>query len=145
MNYINVLLSKGSPYNVYRNGTSLPPCHGIIDQISETGNVYIGFSGVVDIQVGDILENSKKQLYHVIYTGQASIAKENDKRIVICEPDEIRQKKLTKKLRKEKMKKRQAKKQREHDYFVAIFSAIIAAIISNFDRIIKTIMELIFE
>jgi hypothetical protein len=146
MTYSNDVVTKGNSYEVYRKGILLKQnWHGIIDNISNSGHLHIGFLGIADIQKGDILKDSDNHTYYVIHTALKTLYSKNDKLLIICEPNDVRQKKLNQKLHKEKMKILQEKNQRRHDYLVATFSAIIAAIISNFDRIIKFIMELTSE
>ena len=146
MTYSNDVVTKGNSYEVYRKGILLKQnWHGIIDNISNSGHLHIGFLGIADIQKGDILKDSDNHTYYVMHTALKNVYSKNDKLLIICEPNDVRQKKLNQKLHKEKMKIFQEKNQRRHDYLVATFSAIIAAIISNFDRIIKFIMELTSE
>lgn len=97
MNYCKIALTKGSPYQVYRNGVLVNSYSGLIESITETNCLHIGFFGDADIKPGDTLENSEHQFYYVLYTALESVYKPNDKRIVICECGTARQEKLSEK------------------------------------------------
>lgn len=114
MTYCNDILTKGNPFKVYRNGTLLEQSwHGIIDDISNSGNLHIGFLGAADIQKGDILKDSDNRTYHVLHTTLKTIYSKDDKLLIICEPDDVRQSRISLQEYQMETQKRKEQEQKE--------------------------------
>ncbi len=132
MNYCSDVLTKGNPYKIYRNGTPLKQSwHGIIDDISNSGNLHIGFLGAADIQKGDILKDSDNRTYHILHTVLKTIYSKDDKLLIICEPEDVRQNRISAQKAQLLKTKKEKQKQLTINIVMNILCAIVGAIVGK--------------
>ena len=114
MTYSNDVVTKGNSYEVYRKGILLKQnWHGIIDNISNSGHLHIGFLGIADIQKGDILKDSDNHTYYVIHTALKTRYSKDDKLLIICEPNDVRQNRISLQEYQLEAQKRKEQEQKE--------------------------------
>jgi hypothetical protein len=114
MTYSNDVVTKGNSYEVYRKGILLKQnWHGIIDNISNSGHLHIGFLGIADIQKGDILKDSDNHTYYVMHTALKTLYSKDDKLLIICEPNDVRQNRISLQEHQLEAQKRKEQEQKE--------------------------------
>lgn len=114
MTYSNDVVTKGNSYEVYRKGILLKQnWHGIIDNISNSGHLHIGFLGIADIQKGDILKDSDNHTYYVMHTALKTLYSKDDKLLIICEPNDVRQNRISLQEHQLEAQKRKEQDQKE--------------------------------